>query len=207
LYFAKKQQPLGNFATTERLQKFVHGIASGLDNNEAYLKYYTKKPIPKRTAIVQASKLLMKPIVQDMLKVAQEQRALAIKQELAKAQRQLAKEFIEKVLTVDELDSFHSSVIQGLVDVEEFVPVYTVEEILNSEGKVVKRIRKPGLLPTRRKPNIREKQVSVDALYKRFGNYAPGKMIGAFGNVGDDGEIENVKRFIIMASGERVPMP
>jgi len=203
-----KQQHLANFTPTDRYQKFVSAIASGLDQTEAYLNFYTKnKSLAKRSATISASKLLMKPFIQDMLKEAREQRALAVKQELAKSARTVAKEFVEQVLTVDQMDSFHSSVIKGLVDVEEFVPVYTVEEILDAEGKVIKRIRKPGLLPTRRKPNIREKQVSVDALYKRFGNYAPSKMLGAFATTNDEGEIENIKRFVIMASGERLPMP
>jgi hypothetical protein len=202
-----KQQQLVNRYTTERVLKMVNGIAAGMDQTEAYIQFYSKKVIPKRTATIQASKLIAKAEVNELLQQAREQRAVALKEELAKSQRIVAKEFIQQVLTVDQLDSFHSSVIQGMVDVEDHVPVYTVEEILNDKGQVVKRIRKPGLLPIRRKPNIREKQVSVDALYKRNGNYAPGKFAGAFGNVNEDGELENVKRFVIMASGERVPMP
>jgi hypothetical protein len=204
---AKQQQVINKYAT-DRILKMVNGVASGMDQTEAYLKFYSKKPtIPKRTATFQASRLFAKSEIQELLQQAREQRAVALKEELAKSQRVVAKEFIQQVLTVDQLDSFHSSVIQGFVNVEDHVPVYTVEEILNEDGKVIKRIRKPGLLPITRKPNIREKQVSVDALYKRNGNYAPGKIAGAFGNVNEDGELENIKRFVIMASGERVPMP
>lgn len=178
-----------------------------MDQTDAYLQHYSNKGTKRRSATFQASKILGRPAVQDLLKQAREQRALAVKLEMDKQQKVYAKEFLEKVLTVDHLDSFHSSVIQGLVEVEEYVPVYTVEEVLDLAGNVIKRIRKPGLLPTKRKPNIREKQISVDALYKRNGNYAPGKLLGAFANVNDDGELENVKRFVIMANGERVPLP
>jgi len=189
--------------------KFVNAVATGMEQTEAYLQHIAKPHCSKRSATETASKILAKPKVQDMLIKARQEHELVLKLEMEKSRKVYAKEFMEKVLTVDHLDSFHSSVIQGLVDVEEFVPVYTVEEILDSTGtRVVKRIRKPGLLPTKRKPNIREKQVSVDALYKRFGNYAPSKVLGAFGQVPDDGgELQNVKRFIILANGERVPLP
>lgn len=196
-----------NLKTTDRLLKLVNAVATGMDQTDAYLQHYSNKGTKRRSATFQASKILGRPAVQDLLKQAREQRALAVKLEMDKQQKVYAKEFLEKVLTVDHLDSFHSSVIQGLVEVEEYVPVYTVEEVLDLAGNVIKRIRKPGLLPTKRKPNIREKQISVDALYKRNGNYAPGKLLGAFANVNDDGELENVKRFVIMANGERVPLP
>lgn len=198
-----------NGQSPEKLLRFVNAIASGMDQTEAYLQHIAKPNCAKRSATFTASKILGRPAVKDMLIKAKEEHALALKLEMEKQQKIYAKEFLEGVLTVDHLDSFHSSVIQGLVDVEEFIPVYTVEEILDATGtRVVKRIRKPGLLPTKRKPNIREKQTSVDALYKRFGNYAPSKLFGAFGQVPDDGgDLQNVKRFIILANGERVPLP
>jgi hypothetical protein len=208
LYFVRQTTTVNNKVTTEeRILKFVLGIASGLDQTDSYLQFYSKKPIPKRTATIQASKLVATSKVQTMLAKAREERALAIREELAKAQQNVAKEFLEAVLTVDQMDAFHSSVVKGMVEVEEFIPIYTTEEILNEKGAVIKRIRKPGLSKIIRKPNVREKQVSVDALYKRFGSYAPLKAFGAFGKVNDEGQVEKVKRFIIMATGERVPMP
>lgn len=191
---------------SDKLLKFIYAVATGLDQAEAYQLHYSTT-CKLRTAQTNASKLLMKPYVKDLLIKAKEERALVVRQEMERNQVKLAREFIQKVLPVDQLDSFHSSVIQGFVEVEEYVPVYTVEEVLDLAGNVIKRIRKPGLLPTKRKPNIREKQISVDALYKRNGNYAPGKLLGAFANVNDDGELENIKRFVIMANGERVPLP
>jgi hypothetical protein len=192
---------------TDRILKFVTALASGLDQTEAYLQHYSKKQISRKAATVQASKLVARSHVQDLLRIAKEERAVAVREELARAQQDVAREFLEAVLTVDHLDSFHSSVIKGQVEVEEFVPIYTTEEIMNEKGQVIKRIRKPGLSKITRKPNVREKQVSVDALYKRFGSYAPLKAFGAFGKVNDEGQVEKVKRFIIMATGERIPMP
>lgn len=194
--------------TTDKLLKFIYAVAAGMNQDEAYIQHYSRNgKCKKATARTNASELLAKPANRELLAKARQERVDAMKLELQLNQQKVAKEFIEKVLTVDQLDSFHSSVIQGFVEVEEYVPIYTVEEILDHNGRVIKKIRKPGLSKITRKPNIREKQVSVDALYKRNGNYAPGKVVGAFGNVNDDGEVENIKRFVIMANGDRMPMP
>ena len=210
MYFARQNNNhLTSPKQSDKLLKFIYAIASGMDQTEAYLQHYSKHKCNRKTANNNASKLLMKPINRDLLDKAKQERQDAMKKELEKSTRVVAKEFTEQVLSVEQLDSFHSAVIQGLVNVEDHVPVYTVEEILDEDGNVIKRIRKPGLLPITRKPNVREKQVSVDALYKRFGSYAPvkSKFAGVVGNIGEDGEVENIKRFIIMGNGERMPLP
>lgn len=184
---------------------FVNDVAAGGNATEAYLKHIARtKSTTKGTAAVAATRMLQRPEVVDMVARVKAERESAI----VKAKgRELAREFSGILLTTDELDQFHCSIIQGLVDVEEVVVGYSVEEVLNDQGKIVKRIRKPMFNKVKRPPNIREKQVSVDALYKRRGDYAPAKIAGMFKNADPDETEIAVDRFIVLANGERIPLP
>jgi hypothetical protein len=189
------------FVLKEKHIRFAHLVARGEEKWKAYQNTISlNKKAGKGTSSVGASKLLERPEIQDLIKQAQKEQQEA----LFKAQsKQVAAEFKTYVLAVEELDAFHSSVIQDMVDVEEVIPVVTITK--NEKGREVSRTT--SFMKVKRKPNIREKQISIDALYKRFGNYAPTKLFGAFGKVNEEGELENVQRFAILSNGEKIPLP
>lgn len=195
---------MGKFKVSDKHVAFVNAIAGGMTNYEAYQQFMSPgKKAAKMTAAKNASVLLKRPQMKELLARTIREREQAITGVIT---RNIAKEFSTILLNVDELDAYHSAIVQGLVEVEEVVPQFTVNEILDGQGKVIKRQRVQSFVRVKRPPNIREKQISIDALYKRNGNYAPSRLFAGVGRVNDEGDIENVERYIILSNGEKLPL-
>lgn len=189
-----------NLKITDRHIAFANDIAAGTPQNVAYQKHLaTKKKLHPGTAKTQASRIMSKPEMQDLVDRIRLERQNAITKNQA---RIIAKEFSTILLSVDELDAYHSAIIQGMVEVEEVVPHFTLE--YDKSGKVVK--KSTSFVRVKRPPNIREKQISISELYKRFGHYAPNKLFGAFGRVNEEGEVENVQRVFALSDGTKLPL-
>lgn len=195
---------MNKFRVKDKHRAFVNDVAAGIPQYKAYRTHISKTKNPQKNSVEAAACALIKrPEMQSLLKEASAARSTEI---IKVAAREVAKEFTTPVLTVEELDSFHSAVVQGLIMVEETIPVYKWAEILGEDGKVKKRVKEANFVRVTRPPNVREKQVSVDALFKRFGNYAPSRVFGAFGKVNDDGEVENIERVVLLSDGTKVPL-
>lgn len=177
-----------------------------MNQSDAWLKFMaTSKKTTRQTATPCASRLMKQPLMIKLIEELRQKKIDALSQEVV----QLAKEFKVSILEDSNLDAFHSAVIQGMVQVEEVVPVVNYTDTVNSRGQVVQRHRTTSFMRVTRQPNIREKQISIDALYKRRGSYAPGKLFGAFKNMGGDGDEggDVIERFIILSNGTKIPMP
>lgn len=195
---------MGYFKVKDKHLKFAMAIAAGKPQHEAYVEFIAvNKACKLNTAKNKGSVLAKRPQIQKLVQNYRDEKNKAIAKITT---REIGKEFFATLLTTDELDNFHCAIIQGQVMVEEVIPVYTYEEILDGEGRIVKKVRKPSFMKVTRPPNVREKQISVDALFKRRGNYAPTKLFGAIGRVNEDGEVENIERFVLLANGEKIPL-
>ena len=192
---------MANFKINDRHIAFCNAIAGGMKDFQAYIEFMSPgKKAKKGTAAAHASRLLKRPQIQQLIEQARKARAEAITGEAA---RIVAKEFSTTLLTVDELDAYHSAVVQGLVEVEEVVPVYT--NTYDKAGRIVS--RQTSFMRVKRPPNIRERQISIAELYKRQGSYAPSKLFGAFAKAKEeDGEQEIVERFVLLSTGEKIPL-
>lgn len=188
------------FKLNDRYIAFAIAVATGSEQLKAYIEHVaTRKNVKKSTAATNSSNLMKRPEIRDIVEETRKAHSKAIIEQSA---RLVAAEFKTTVLTIDELDSFHSAIVQGLIEVEEVIPVYT--NTYDTEG--VLKLRQTSFMRVKRPPNAREKQISADALFKRFGAYAPNRFLGAFGKVKDDGEVEDVQRMLILSTGERIPM-
>lgn len=181
---------------------FVHAIVGGMTATQAYIEHMSPgKKANNGTARSNASGLMKRPEIQKVYEDAVAARDKAITEVHL---RNIPKEFSTPLLSTDELDAYHSAIVLGLVDMEEYFQSFQWEEIIDPEtNKIIKRVRKPVLIPIKRKPNFREKQISMDALYKRTGSYAPSKLFAAVGSVNDEGELENVERYVVYSTGEK----
>lgn len=192
------------FKLLDKHVAFCNAVVAGEDHWKAYLKFISPRKDAKRTTSqVNASKLMKRPQIKACIKRIQKER----EEHITEANLALIpKEFTTTALTIDQMDSFHYSVALGLTMIEEHVVVYRVEEILNQDGKVAKRVRIPNIQKYLRAPNVREKQISIAEIYKRFGSYAPSKLAGWFktqpGNEDDPGE--NVERFVLLSNGDKI---
>jgi hypothetical protein len=188
------------FKLTDNYIAFAHAVAGGMDAYKAYIEHIARnKKVKKKSASAIASKLMARPLIQDVIVKARAAREAAI---ISNTARVVAKEFSTTILTVGEMDAYHCAIIQGMVQVEEVVPTFAFE--YDKEGRVIKRSR--SFVKVQRPPNIREKQISISEMYKRLGSYAARKFLGAIGNINDEGELQNVERFVILASGEKIPL-
>lgn len=191
---------MANRNSAKRYLSFITAVANGQDQYKAYLDHVaTRKDIKEETARTNATKLLSQPNIRKQLEEMKAKIQTAMIENTARA---VSKEFAATALTVAELDAFHCSIVRGEVEVEEVIPVYNWQDILNAEGKVVKRVRQAAFMRVKRPPNIRERQVSVDALYRRKGSYAKG-FPGQDPNDGD----ENVQRVVILSDGSKLELP
>lgn len=191
------------FKITDRYIAFANDVAAGMEQAAAYQKNIARKKVSKATANVGASQAMAKSQIRNLVEELRKKRMeVAIKA----TEKQIAKEFTGVLLSTDELDLWHCSVIQGFVEIEEVVPVYNWQDIVDKDGVVIKRVRNASFMRIKRPPNVREKQASADALYKRRGSYAPLKMFGALAKVGEDGDGEIVQRFVLLSNGEKVPL-
>lgn len=194
----------GTFKLKDKHIAFCNGIVTGMTGRNAYLQFLAVNPnCSKISASISATRLLARPEIQQCLQRLRLQLEEKITGEVS---RLIPKEFSTPLLTVDEMDNFHSAIVQGIIEVEEVVPVYRWTEVFNKAGKVIQRNKEANFVRVKRPANVREKQISIDALYKRFGNYAPSKIFGAFGRVNEEGEVENVERVIMLSTGEKVPL-
>lgn len=191
------------FKLTDKYIAFANDVAAGKLHYQAYIDNVAKnkRKVTKVSAKSSATKLVNRPEIQAIIEKARAARTEAIVNSSA---RKVGKEFSAVILTIDELDSFHHAVVQGLVEVEEVVPTYT--STYDKDGKLLNKVT--SFVRVMRKPNVREKQISVAEIYKRGGHYAPNRFMGAFGRLGgdQDDELENVERFVILASGEKIPL-
>lgn len=187
-----------NKKNSDRLHAFVQAVAAGDPQYKAYIDHYsTKKDIKETTARFNSSKLIAKSHVKNLLIKAIEARDNAI---IKHSAVEVAKEFTVKMLTVEELDSWHCAVIQGLVMMEETIPIYNWIDLKNKNGIVTKRVRNTSFQTIKRPPNIREKQISVDALYRRKKAYP-----SPFTPVDPDGS-EKVIDYVMLADGSLQPL-
>ena len=196
---------MSGFILKEKHLAFCNDFVSGLPSWEAYQKHIARPGSTKRSCLSAVSKFITKKEVRLAIDKIRKTREEHIIQSQA---RIVAKEFSTKVLTVDEMDCFHSAVAQGLVMVEELVPVYHWEEVLDGEGKIIRREKKVQFMQVKRPPNIKEKQYSISELYKRGSHYPAPRFFGAFKNLDNDDPTAdiNTERFILLSNGERVPL-
>lgn len=191
----------GKFKVADKHIAFANAVAAGEFQNIAWLKFIGAKGTKKTVANVKASELMKRPEIQALVRKAQDQRAVAIIEENLKL---LPEEFKTAALSVEQIDSLHYSIMKGMVEVEELVPVVTIYK--DDKGRETSRTTV--MHKVKRKPNIREKQVSADAIYKRFGSYAPSRVAGMFKNVGDDDDGDgSVQRFLLLSNGNKLEMP
>lgn len=190
------------FKINDRHIAFSNAVAGGMTQWQAYQQTMCKgRKCGKQTAATNSTKLMRRKQIQDLIDRAKKVREEAI---LGVAARQLSSEFQILPLTADQMDSYHSAIIQGMVEVEEVVPTFIYREVIKN-GLVVGKERVQNFVRVKRPANIREKQASIDALYKRGGHYAPSKLFGAFKNLDDDSQAENVVRTIMLSNGEKIP--
>lgn len=188
------------FKIQDRHVQFVNLIAAGKNQADAYLETIAKPGTKKAAASATSSKLLARPEVQDLLIKARGERAKVITEVV---QRNIAQEFSTTLLTVEELDAYHSAIIQGKVTIEEVVPAW--ESIYDKKGNLVSRNQK--FVRVQRPPNVKEKQTSIDALYKRRGSYAPNRLLAAVAGVDKDGNLEdNADRVVVLSDGTTIPL-
>lgn len=195
---------MGKFKLNDRHVAFCNAVAAGMDQFKAYQEYMSPgKKAAKMTAAVRSTGLMKRPEIKEIIERSKAARELEITGAMT---RDIGKEFKAITLTTEEVDSFHYAVLQGQVEVEEIVPQWVTKESYNKNGVLVAKERVQQMIRIKRPPNVREKQVSADAIYKRFGNYAPSKMFGAFGKVNEEGQLEDVKRMVILSTGERIEL-
>jgi hypothetical protein len=189
---------MAKFKLSDKHAAFCSAIASGEFAYKAYMNYVASRPTTKKSAEVSASNLLARPEIQDLIQQAKKERQLAI----VKAQAgRVAEEFETFILATDQLDAYHSAIIQGKVVVEEIYPVTTITR--DKTGKEVERT--VAFKKVARQPNLREKQISIDALYRRRGDYAAVKGLFGIGRVDQD-EDDSGDRFIVLSNGERIKL-
>lgn len=194
----------GKFKLNDKHIAFANAIAGGMDQQDAYIKFIATRPdISKGTAATNASGLMKRKEVREVVDRAKAARELEI---TGIAVRNIPQEFKTSVLTTDELDGYHSAIVLGLVEVEELIQVYNWVETYDKKGNMIGRTRQAQVMKVPRKPNIREKQISMDALFKRTGSYAPSRLFAAIGKINDEGDIENVERFVLLSNGEKIPL-
>lgn len=198
-----------NIVITDKHHGFTQAIATGLEGYKAYKQFIAKGKVKDATARSAASKLLAYPEIQELLEVKRKQRITAIEQANNNVIKKAAQEAVESLspdffgiaLTTDNLDQLHYNIVKGLVEVEEIFPV---KKITKQGGKVVEET--VSFERIMRKPTIRERQASIDALYKRFGSYAPVKGAFGFGKLDNENEGEdNAKRFVVLSDGTKIP--
>src|SRR3972149_6581258 len=185
IFNGKNRQPLimAKFKLKDKHVLFVNAIVGGMTARQAYIEHIAvNEKVTIHSASVTASRLMTRPEIKQLLERTRLAREEAITGEIS---RQVAKEFTGLVLTNDEMDAYNSAIVQGFVEVEEVVPQWTLDEILDGEGKVVKRTKRQTFVRVKRPANIRERQISMDILFKRFGSYAARKLFAAVGNVND----------------------
>lgn len=196
---------MAHFKINDRHVAFCNAVAAGMEQYKAYQQYMSPgKKAGKMTAAANSYKLMQRPQIIEMIDRVKAAREAEITGVMT---RDIGKEFSAITLTTDELDSFHYAVIQGIVEVEEVVPQWTTREVYDKAGMLKGRERVQSFVRVKRPPNVKEKQASVDAIYKRFGNYAPSRLFGAIKNINDEGELENVQRMIVFSNGEKMPLP
>lgn len=201
---------MAKFELTDRIFAFCTKVAGGEYAYKAYLQHVATKKISEASAKASSSKLMTHPEVQDLiekLKAERQDKLTEVNRELTtqaikETMEVLPPEFFGLALTVENVDQLHYSIIKGMVEVEDVLPVkrktYTKDGKLTEETVSFMRVK--------RKPNIRERQASMDALYKRWGSYAPGKHLHGFGKTGEDDDGEgNVQRFILLSDGTKIP--
>lgn len=203
-----------NIEISDKHVAFAYMIAAGEPAYKAYLKHVTKEKITNASARSRACRLLKFPEIQDLVNKAREQRVNTLTkvnneilaEKAIEAAEQLPPEFFGIALSVENLDQLHYSIIKGNVQVEAVYPVQRIEETVDERGRVIKRTKSISFQKVKRNPTIRERQASIDALYKRFGSYAPVKGAIGFGKLGPEDEAEgDVKRYIVLSNGEKIP--
>jgi hypothetical protein len=195
----RQKQQVTNNKISPNHYGFAQAVAAGSDIYKAYLEHVaTSKDIKQVTARVQGSKLAAKPRIKKLI----EELKAAINKEVVQVKaREIAAVFQTDLLTVDEMDAYHSAIVQGKVMVEEVIPT---REMMYKNGKIVS--SQVVFRKVHRPPNVRERQISIDALYKRFGNYAPSRLFAAVAGVNDEGDLENVERVVILSDGTKLPL-
>jgi phage terminase small subunit len=188
---------------TKRHKDFCMDYLLTRNGTESYLKFYTDSK--RKSANVAAHYLLKRPEIQEFISFLE-----ADMEEKEKEVRERAiAELKKKIISMVELDVFHSQVVRCEVEVEDVLPV---REYIPFDAKIpnsgrwlisFKRIK--------RLPNLRERQISAAELYRRQGAYAPTKtkfieegdgLLPANGNGNGNGSA----RFVILANGEKIPI-
>jgi hypothetical protein len=191
----------------EKQLEFCKNYVSSGSAADAYKKAYKCKNVS--SCRTNGSKLLKKEDVQtfiDKLRRAKEEQIIA-------GRKKEIEDLKEQVLHEIELDVMHSQICRGAMLVEE---IYQVREYVpvqkDDSGQLVPGSGRWAVTFKRvtRAPNIREKQISSDLLYKRKGSYAPLK-IRATGGANDadieDADSQPEERYIILSNGNRLPFP
>src|SRR5690606_17903183 len=155
----------GKFKITDKHIAFANAIVEGMDAYKAYQNHISPhNKAKKTTAGSHATVLMRRPEMQQLINETRRIRGEEIIRTTARA---VAKEFSTTMLTLDEMDAYHSAIIQGLVEVEEVVQVYRWTDVLGEDGKVKKRVKESNFVRVKRPPNVREKQISISELYRR----------------------------------------
>lgn len=194
---------------TQRHRQFCREyVACGIAV-QAYQKAFRNKNY--RSCAACASRLIYLPeIVEYIEKVKRDEEARLIQLRQSDLTRMK-----EQVLTEIELDFFHSEVVRGNIDVEEMTTVKEYiplqrdisGEIVPSTGNWTTVIRS-----FKRKPTLRERQISAVQLYLRKGSYAKTQLPPIDsddfpGNEALDRSRTKVENFVILSNGNKIPIP
>lgn len=190
---------------TNKHIEFCREFMASNSATDAYSKAFKNKN--RRSCSVAASYLLTKrPEIKELIEKMRRDK----EQQLIAFKEKELQDLKQQVLSEIELDFFHSQVLRGQMLVEEvyqvreYVPVQKDQlgQLVPGTGRWAVTFKK-----VTRPPNIREKQISADMLYRRKGSYAPLKIRPIGIEDGDGEESENEERVLILSNGERIPFP
>jgi hypothetical protein len=195
-----------NMELKEIHKRFCREYMISLNAKDSYLKCF--KTSSAKSAGPSAHNLLKKQEIKDYIDKLKRDKEKQM-QETRKQELELIK---EQVLTEIELDFFHSQVLRGEIMVEEVIPTREYVPVeKDDKGNVILGTGRwaVSFKSVRRKPNIREMQISADQLYRRKGSYAAIKIKPTRGDNDDDIIDETpqpAQRFILLSNGERLPL-
>lgn len=168
---------------------------------EAYELFFVSKS--RRSASAKACMLLKKPEIKKQVEDFRKEK----QDSLDKALEEQAEKIKKGICSITELDFYHSQIIRGELLTPTIMPVRVFRNNYNEAGQLVSSGWDVELREVMVAPSVRDKQRSMDALYKRAGAYrqlAPAKE--------DDFEEKEAGEsvegdYIILSTGEKLQLP
>lgn len=177
---------------------FARHVVENNNPMAAYKKFYKCKN--NNVASAGSTKLVKRPEIQELIVTMQRDKEAMIKQARSEELEKMKDQIISEI----ELDKFHTDVLRNDISVEEiivmreFTPAHKDGKGNDIPGRWISAIKK-----IQRAPNLREKQISADQLFKRKGSFAAVK-VKAEVDLSDNRE---TTRLIKLSDGSTLPMP